>query len=300
MLNFRVNTFLELCRCGSYTKTAAKLHMTQPAVTQHIQYLEKIFQVKLFHYAAKELTLTKQGKLLFDFAGNVETNLAKLREHIQNSEMGLSSICLGTTENIGEYIMPGIISAYLAHEKCDDLKVMIGSTDYLLGLLQEGKIKFAIVDGQFDKKAFNTELLFVEKTVVICATDHRYARKTLRFCDLLEETLIMRPKGSAPRTNIEQFLKERNLSVEDFSNHIEIDSLNITKKFVQKGMGIAFIYHHAIKDDAQSGLLGYIDVPDFNMLREINYVELKDDYFRSEYETFLEYCRQKIDTEKLG
>lgn len=29
MLDFRVNTFLELCRCGSYTKTAAKLHMTQ-------------------------------------------------------------------------------------------------------------------------------------------------------------------------------------------------------------------------------------------------------------------------------
>lgn len=300
MLDFRVNTFLELCRCGSYTKTAAKLHMTQPAVTQHVQYLEKMFQVKLFRYAAKELTLTGQGKLLFDFAGGVETNLTKLREHIQNSETGLSSICLGATENIGEYIMPDIVSAYLAHEKCDDLKVMIGGTDYLLGLLRDGKIKFAIVDGQFDKKSFNTELLFIEKTAIICAPGHRYANKTTRFRDLLDETLIIRPKGSAPRANIEQFLKERNLSVEDFGNHIEIDSMNITKKFVQKGMGIAFIYYHAIRDDAQSGLLGHIDVPDFNMMREINYVELKDDYFESEYKTFLRYCRQKIDAENPG
>jgi DNA-binding transcriptional LysR family regulator len=300
MLDFRVNTFLELCRCGSYTKTAAKLHMTQPAVTQHMQYLEKTLQVKLFRYAAKELTLTKQGKLLFDFAGSVETNLSKLREHIQNSETDVSAICLGTTENIGEYIMPDIVSVYLAHEKCDDLKVMIGGTDYLLGLLQDGKIKFAVVDGQFDKKAFNTELLFIEKTVIICAPGHRYASKTLRFSGLLNETLIIRPKGSAPRTNIEQFLKERNLSVEDFDNHIEIDSLNITKKFVQKGMGIAFIYNHAVKDDIHAGLLGHIDVPDFNMLREINYVELKDDYFESEYKTFLEYCRQKIYAENLG
>jgi DNA-binding transcriptional LysR family regulator len=178
--------------------------------------------------------------------------------------------------------------------------MMIWGTDYLLGLLQEGKIKFAIVDGQFEKKTFNTELLFIEKTAIICAPDHRYAGKTLRFRDLLNETLVIRPKGSAPRTNIEQFLKERNLSVRDFSNHIEIDSLNTTKKIVQKGMGIAFIYYHAIKDDARSGLLGHIDVPDFNMLREINYVELKDDYFGSEYKTFLEYCRKKIDAENLG
>jgi DNA-binding transcriptional LysR family regulator len=110
----------------------------------------------------------------------------------------------------------------------------------------------------------------------------------------------MRPKRSAPRENIEQYLKERNLSVDDFYKYIEIDSLNVTKKFVQKGMGIAFIYKHATKDDIQNGLLGFINVPSFKMLREINYVELKNDYFTGEYKAFLECIRQRIAAGKFG
>ncbi|MDO4589523.1 MAG: LysR family transcriptional regulator [Fusobacterium sp.] len=39
MLDFRVYTFLELCKTLSYTKTAENLYITQPAVTQHIKYL---------------------------------------------------------------------------------------------------------------------------------------------------------------------------------------------------------------------------------------------------------------------
>ena len=41
MIDFRLETFLVLCKTGSYTRAAEQLHITQPAVTQHIQYLEK-------------------------------------------------------------------------------------------------------------------------------------------------------------------------------------------------------------------------------------------------------------------
>ena len=44
MLDFRIYTFLELCKTLSYTKTAEKLHMTQPAVTQHIKFLEELYR----------------------------------------------------------------------------------------------------------------------------------------------------------------------------------------------------------------------------------------------------------------
>lgn len=294
MLDFRIKTFLEVCRRGSYTKAAASLHLTQPAVTQHIQHLEKQFGTRLLLYTARELSLTPQGKMLYDFAAGVETNLGKLHERLENLESGSVSIRLGTTENIGEYIMPDIVSDYLACEKCDELRFMIGSTNYLLELLTEGRIKFAIVDGQFDKQAFSTELLFTEKTVIICAPDHPKANTRVGFQDLLDETLIVRAQGSTPRIIIDLYLQERNQSVDSFSNYIEINNLNVTKKFVQKGMGIAFIYHHAVKEDIANGLLGFIEVPDFHMLREINYVALKDDFYSGEYRTFLDYCRRHI------
>ena len=54
MLNYKLSTFLELYETKNYTKTAEKLHMTQPAVTQHIKYLEQYYGTKLFYYDEKK------------------------------------------------------------------------------------------------------------------------------------------------------------------------------------------------------------------------------------------------------
>lgn len=47
MLDFRIHTFLCVCRHMNYTRAAAELHITQPAVSQHIRYLEREYGAKL-------------------------------------------------------------------------------------------------------------------------------------------------------------------------------------------------------------------------------------------------------------
>ena len=75
MLNYKLSTFLELCETKNYTKTAEKLHMTQPAVTQHIKYLEQYYGTKLFYYDEKKrLHLTDQGRLLRSYAQSVQAD----------------------------------------------------------------------------------------------------------------------------------------------------------------------------------------------------------------------------------
>ena len=75
MLNYKLSTFLELCETKNYTKTAEKLHMTHPAVTQHIKYLEQYYGTKLFYYDEKKrLHLTDQGRLLRSYAQSVQAD----------------------------------------------------------------------------------------------------------------------------------------------------------------------------------------------------------------------------------
>lgn len=59
MQDYRVSTFLAVCRTLNYTKAAAELNITQPAVSQHISYLEKAYGTPLFTYHRKQLSLTK-------------------------------------------------------------------------------------------------------------------------------------------------------------------------------------------------------------------------------------------------
>ena len=48
MLDFRMKTFLTVCESMNFTHAAESLHLTQPAVSQHIKYLEEIYGAPLF------------------------------------------------------------------------------------------------------------------------------------------------------------------------------------------------------------------------------------------------------------
>lgn len=80
MLDFRIYTFLELCKTLSYTKTAENLHMTQPAVTQHIKFLEEFYKNKLFLYSGRTLSLTEYGKLLYRYLVAMNSDSEKIKE----------------------------------------------------------------------------------------------------------------------------------------------------------------------------------------------------------------------------
>jgi len=61
MLDFRMETFLTASRLLSYTETARELHITQPAVSQHIHFLEEHYNAKLFQYEGKSFASPKPG-----------------------------------------------------------------------------------------------------------------------------------------------------------------------------------------------------------------------------------------------
>ncbi len=64
MLDFRMETFLTVCKYMNFTHAAEALGLTQPAVSQHIQYLEKKYEAPLFIRDKKKLSLTPAGRML--------------------------------------------------------------------------------------------------------------------------------------------------------------------------------------------------------------------------------------------
>ena len=61
LLDFRVETFLAVCQRMNYTRAAEQLHITQPAVSQHIKALQKQYGAPLFSYRGKKLALAQAG-----------------------------------------------------------------------------------------------------------------------------------------------------------------------------------------------------------------------------------------------
>lgn len=92
MLDNRVETFLALCEIMNYTKTAETLHITQPAVTQQIRWLEEYYGCRLFSYQGKVLSLTEKGETLRRLAQQMTANAREFCKR-WNGKRTRKSIC---------------------------------------------------------------------------------------------------------------------------------------------------------------------------------------------------------------
>ncbi|MCV2402863.1 LysR family transcriptional regulator [Marinomonas sp. C2222] len=77
-----LNTFVVLVQTGHFTRTAEKLFMTQPGVSQHINKLESACGFPLIAREKKGFDLTEQGRLVFDYARQLEKNESELIEKL--------------------------------------------------------------------------------------------------------------------------------------------------------------------------------------------------------------------------
>ena len=155
MLDVRVETFLTVCRTMNYTRAAEQLHITQPAVSQHIRALEERYGATLFRSQGKRLLLTESGQLLFRTAAAMHHDALRLREAIRQ-ENARRHLRFGATLTIGEYIMPAPLLRLLEQEPDIQLYMLTSNTRELLKLLDQGELDFAIVEGYFDKQAYDS------------------------------------------------------------------------------------------------------------------------------------------------
>lgn len=289
MIDYRLKTFLTLCKVLNYTKTAEILHITQPAVSQHIKYLEDSYGVKLFNYTNKTLELTDAGKTLYDFVLAMETSSTRVRFMMSKPKLNQYPIIFGSTLTIGEYTMSKLLAKLIMDFPSLNITMEVGNTKILLEKLREGAIDFALLEGHFDKSEYNSKFFSSESFIGVCGASHRFANKQISFEDIFDERLILREVGSGTRDILEQILYEHNLTMNSFKKITEIGNMSVIKELVKENLGITFLYREAVKRELADGSLKKINLRDFNVKREFNFVFLKDSLHQEEYTNWYKY-----------
>lgn len=289
MQDFRVKTFLTVCQTLNYTRAAEELALTQPAVSQHIAYLEKEYGAKLFTYHRKKLELTRAGRVLRDALSTMAHDDALLHERIAEVAHGAAvQLRIGMTLTAGEYVVAAPLVRYLSDHPSVQVTVRSGGTQHLLSLMDAGAIDCAFVEGLFDKSSYTANTFRTEKLVAICAADHRFASTPATFEDLLGERLILREPGSGSRDVLAHILAKRNLSPSAFADVCVVESLDIIKIFVAGNLGISFVYEAAVQREVQEGALRIIELPGEPITHDISFVRLPNSIFEADLQALFQ------------
>lgn len=292
MLDNRILTFLKLCEKMNYTKTAEELHITQPAVTQHIRYLEEHYGCRLFSYAGKVLYLTEKGELLRRLASEMVANEIGIRKEMARTEAEETHLRIGATKTIGEFVVPSVMSRFLLENPQCRLHLYVDNTKHLLGMLEKGELDFAILEGFFDKDKYAYQLYRKERFIGTCSKECRLAGRKLKLGDIRTEGLVLREKGSGTREILEEILKENNFTIDSFSSVQEISNFIAIKELVKANLGITFSYYPVVKREIEEGSLVQLDIEDFEIYREFNYVYMRNSLFDERCKRFIDFARE--------
>lgn len=244
MVNLELyRVFYTVAKCGSLTKAAEELYISQPAVSQSIKQLENQLGMSLFNRTHRGMELSAQGGqqifrsveealMLLDDAENVLMEL-------KNTATG--TIRIGASDTIFEYFLSDKIVAF--HEKYPAVKFELLSdvTPVTIEKLKTNKCDIAFLNLPIEE---DPELILKGNVMYlndIFIANEKYGElreKQIPLSKLSEYPLILLDSNTVARRAVTNYFNTLGLSLKP---DIEVSSWDLMKRLSAKGMGIGCI-----------------------------------------------------------
>ncbi len=276
MLDFRVDSFLAVCKHLSYTKAAQELNLTQPAITQHINFLESQYQVKLFTRENNKISLTPEGEQLRNAMITVRQDIKKLQEDLVKMKHQKFQLRFGCVAAVAEHSLIPILSDYIKTHPDRDVQLTVATTPELMRDMDNGNIHFAIVDGSFQRENYKHLPWSTVNFVCVCAANHTFTKCVYKFEDLLSEELIIFSPTVTPGSIFLTYLEKNDIHLSDFKRVLEFNSMLLLKQLLLDNCGITFLPKSAVEEELAAGYLKEIPLENFNIVREFHFIWRKD------------------------
>ena len=276
MIDEKLKTLITLAQIKNYTKAAKILNITQPAVTQHIQNLEKEYNIKIFEKDKKELLPTYQGSILIKNAQKIMQLHENLLLELKESHTHQKNISIGITMTATDYLIEDILE--ICNRQYPNCAINF-HTDVLTNIYNRLKMyefDFAIVDGTLSSKKIESDLLNDDHFCLITSIDHPFASlKGVSLEMIRQEKLILRHKKSNTRELIEDYLTTHYDTIHNYNVILELENVALIKELVAKNYGISIMPYSVCKTDIENQKLKELKISDMHLGRGIYLIYLK-------------------------
>jgi DNA-binding transcriptional LysR family regulator len=203
-----IQAFLAVAECGTFGLAAARLHLTQAAVSHRMRKLEESLGVQLIVRTSRGATLTQAGEAMLPRARQsviqLEESLAVARTSGQVSPAWVTLACLPTVAagvlvhalHRAEALLPGV-----------RIRVFDSSPGEIVELVQAGTCAFGLTLEQSAPAGLRMEPVARERFVLVCPREHALAElPSVDWSTLESESLIRISLPSGNSATIDETL----------------------------------------------------------------------------------------------
>ncbi len=271
MVDAKLYTLLAVLECGTYTRAAKHLSLTQPAVTQHIKQLEKEIGIKIFNRVGNQIKPTSEGQLLIRFARRNIALYQQLKQSIEDERRQIRRLTVGVTHTAESNAVAEALGQYSAENPGTTITIVSDSFQRLYDMLKAFEIDCAVAEGKVQDAHIHSLLLDTDSLVLVLSNNHPWAnKKRVTLEELKTQPLILRRPSSGTRNLFSAHLESSNLSLDDFNVILEVDNIATIKDLIRRDIGLSILSYSVCLDELRKGKITVLPIQNLSMVREIN------------------------------
>ncbi len=259
-----LNAFIQVSECGSFSRAAEKLFITQPAVSKRVSSLEQELGEALFDRIGKQIKLTAAGEALLPGALRILAELEESKRLINNlNNKVCGTLSIGTSHHIGLHRLPPVLRAFTAKYPDVDLDIHFMDSEEACEAVIHGKLELAIATLP-EKLMHNlhTEIIWPDPIAVVVSTQHPLAKQqNINRDELLKHAAILPSQQTFTRALMEKSLK---LQHSKLKIAMETNYLETIKMMVSIGLGWSVIPLSMVDQE-----LSLIHIKNIHMQRQL-------------------------------
>ncbi len=263
-----LKSFAVVAETNSFSRAAAILQVSQPALSRQIKLLEADFGAALLHRNGRGVTLTPAGLALKARTDVILSEVEQARSDVIEI-LGTPSgrVTLGLTPLVGQIIAAPMLR-YFANTYPDlKLTVIEGLSGHLCEWLVSGRIDIGVVDIHHRSPALFTETLVTEDLSLLGPGGGAALPDEVGFDDLSDYPLILTTKQHSLRQQIDRLAAEHGLPLRIA---FEVDTFTAIKRLVQDGYGYAIAPINVVETELVAGQLTATPIVRPNLRRTLH------------------------------
>ena len=256
MVNLELyRVFFTVAKCGSLTKAAQELYISQPAVSQSVKQLEQLLGVSLFNRTHRGMELSAGGKLIYK---KVESALAL----IEQAETGITelkttvsgTIRIGATDSIFSHVLADKIAAFSAAYPAVGFELISSTSPRTMEILKEGGCDVAFVNLPAEDKdvKFLDTVSLLHDAFVAGGKYSGLVNGEIPLKRLQDFPLLFIEENTIARRALSAFLSAHGVELRP---DVEVSNWDLMIKLAEKGMGVGCVPREYCAEQLEKGSL---------------------------------------------